>query len=70
MWTSEHILRIQHEAIRVLGRSPSVDGMHTLKKLSRRLEGAKELRAAARAELQNIEQTPKSGRTEPDGDAS
>ena len=70
MWTSEHILRIQHEAIRVLGRSPSVDGMHTLKKLSRRLVGAKELRAAARAELENIERTPKSGRTEPDGDAS
>jgi hypothetical protein len=60
LWTSEHMLRIQHEAIRVLGRFPSVDGLHTLKKLSRRLVGAKELRDAARAELQKLDHASKS----------
>jgi hypothetical protein len=70
MWTNEHMLRIQHEAIRVLGRSPTVDGMHALKKLSRRLVGAKELRAAARAELDKIEQTSKSRSAAKEGEGS
>ena len=48
---NEHMRRIQHEAIRVLGENPSEDGVHTLRKLSRRLVGAKELRLAAKAAL-------------------
>ena len=68
LWTKEHMLRIQHEAIRSLGRYPTPDGLHTLKKLSRRLVGAKELRDAARAELAKIERTPKARPSGPDGE--
>jgi len=52
---NEHLRRIQHEAIRVLGEYPSPDGLHTLRKLSRRFVGAKELRLAARSALEKVE---------------
>jgi len=55
LWTNEHKLRVQHEAIRVLEQYPTVDGLHTLKKLSRRLVGAKELREAAKGALARTE---------------
>jgi len=67
LWTSEHMLRIQHEAIRVLGKFPTPDGLHTLKKLSRKLVGAKELREAARVQLEKMERAPKSRPSGPDG---
>ena len=49
---NEHMRRIQNEAIRVLGENPSEDGLHTLRKLSCRFVGAKELRLAAKAALE------------------
>jgi len=54
LWTNEHKLRIHHEAIRVLERYPSVDGLHALKKLSRRLLGSKELKDAAKSALSRV----------------
>ena len=48
---NEHMRRIQNEAIRILGENPSEDGVHTLRKLSRRLVGAKDLRMAAKSAL-------------------
>ncbi len=56
VWTNEHKRRIQLESIRVLERFQSVDGVHALKKLSRRLLGSKEIRAAAKASLDKITQ--------------
>jgi hypothetical protein len=63
LWTSEHVRKIQHEAIRVLTRFPTVDGLHVLKKLGRRFLGAKELRLAARQALAQVE--AKSSRPRP-----
>ncbi|MEC8193430.1 MAG: hypothetical protein VX127_11890 [Myxococcota bacterium] len=54
VWTNEHKRRVQLEAIRVLERYPTVDGVHSLKKLSRRLVGAKDIRAAAKAALDRM----------------
>ena len=54
LWTNEHKMRVQAEAVRVLGRHHSEDGLHTLKKLSRKMVGNKTLRDAARAELDRI----------------
>lgn len=54
LWTNEHKMRVQSEAVRVLGRHHSEDGLHTLKKLSRKMVGNKTLRDAARAELDRI----------------
>ncbi len=54
LWTNEHKMRVQAEAVRVLGRYHSVDGLHALKKLSRKLVGSKVLREAAKAELDRI----------------
>ena len=66
LWTNEHKMRVQAEAVRVLGRHHSVDGLHTLKKLSRRVVGSKVLREAAKAELDRIEaaKSPGKGDTE------
>jgi len=55
LWTNEHKLRIQHEAIRVLEQFPSVDGLHALKKLSRQLFGSKELKEAAKNALLRLQ---------------
>jgi len=61
VWANEHLRKIQHEAIQVLTRFPTVDGQHVLKKLSRRLVGAKDLREAAQRALAQLEaQTDKS----------
>jgi hypothetical protein len=57
IWTNEHKLRVQHEAIRVLERFPSVDGLHSIKKLSRRFVGSKELREAAQSALKRMTRT-------------
>ena len=65
LWTNEHKMRVQAEAVRVLGRHHSVDGLHTLKKLSRRVVGSKALREAAKAELERIEAARSTG----EGDA-
>lgn len=54
-WANEHMRRIQHESIRVLTRFPTIDGQHVLKKLSRRLVGAKEIREAAQRALAQLE---------------
>ena len=54
LWTNDHKMRVQAEAVRVLGRHHSEDGLHTLKKLSRKMVGNKTLRDAARAELDRI----------------
>ena len=59
LWTNEHKMRVQAEAVRVLGRHHSEDGLHTLKKLSRKMVGNKTLRDAARAELDRIAATSK-----------
>jgi len=56
LMANEHMRRIQHESIRILGEYPSEDGVHALRKLSRRLVGAKELRLAARAALEKSQQ--------------
>ena len=51
LWTNEHKMRVQAEAVRVLGRHHSEDGLHTLKKLSRKMVGNKTLRDASRSVL-------------------
>lgn len=63
VWTNEHKRRIQLESIRVLERFPSVDGTHSLKKLSRRIMGSKEIREVAKATLARMNE--KQGSTAP-----
>jgi hypothetical protein len=54
LWATEHRLRMQLESVRVLEQYPSMDGLHTLKKLSRRRVGSKEIREAAKAALERL----------------
>jgi hypothetical protein len=68
IWTNEHVRKIQHEAIRVLTRFPTEDGLHVLKKLGSRFLGAKELRLAARQALAQLEAKSNRPRPSPAGD--
>ena len=68
VWANEHLRKIQHEAIQVLTRFPSVDGQHVLKKLSRRLVGAKEMREAAQRALVQLEAKASKSAADGDGD--
>lgn len=67
IWANEHVRKIQHEAIRVLARFTTVDGMHVLKKLATGWFGAKDLRAAARQALEQIEAKTKKPPPSTDG---
>ena len=70
VWANEHLRKIQYEAIQILTRFPTIDGQHVLKKLSRRLIGAKDLREAAQRSLAQLDaQSKKSSKGSDEGDA-